>query len=288
LKKNIAKKNTAKKSIIGKYITGRPLWVNLFVALALIFILGLIFLTSLDWITQHGVARTVPSVTGKKLDNVVSLLEEKGFDVVVQDSVFYDSLQPSVIIKQVPEPDAVVKVNRTVYVTINRFVPPDVDMPNLVGYSFRNAEMVLKNLGLKLGDTTQRPDFAKNSVLEQTYKGNKIEPGAKVKVGTPIALVIGSGIGVDDMAVPKLVGLTLAEARILLDAQGLILGPVIPSPMVRDNESAYVVRQSPSPKNEAGRQFRIRPGQMVDVWLDVEPPVTDSATNTGNKPQTDE
>jgi beta-lactam-binding protein with PASTA domain len=161
-------------------------------------------------------------------------------------------------------------------------------MPNLVGYSFRNAEMVLKNLGLKLGDTTFRPDFAKNSVLEQSYKGNKIEPGAKVKVGTPIGLVIGSGIGVDDMAVPKLVGLTLAEARILLDAQGLILGPVIPSPLVRDNETAYVVRQSPAPKNDAGKQFRIRPGQMIDVWLDVEPPITDSTQNISKPPQFDE
>ena len=276
------------KRFIKKYITGRPLWVNLLAALALVFILGLLFTMSLNWITQHGVARAVPSVTGKKLDDVMTLLEDKGFEVVVQDSVFYDSLPPSVIIKQVPEADAVVKVNRTVYVTINRFVPPDVDMPNLVGYSYRNAEMVLKNLGLQVGDTTFRPDFAKNSVLEQLYNGNKIAPGTKIKVGTPISLVIGSGIGTQDMAVPKLVGLTLAEARILLDAQGLILGPVIPSPMVRDTESAYVIRQSPEPKNQAGKQFRIRPGQMIDVWLDVEPPKPDTTQRIVNPTQPEE
>lgn len=270
------------KNFIRKYITGRPLWFNILIALVLILFLVLIFVTSLNWITQHGVARTVPAVTGKKLDDVMSLLEKEGFEVVVQDSFYYDSLPPSVIIKQVPEPDAVVKVNRTVYVTINRFVPPDVEMPNLVGFSFRNAGQVLSNVGLVLGDTTLRADFAKGSVLEQLYNGTKIEPGSKIKVGSRISLVIGSGIGADDMPVPKLVGLTFGEAKILLEAQGLILGTSIPSPLVRDQESAYVVRQSPEPKNEDNKQFRIRPGQMIDLWLDVDPPVTDS-TNL-NKP----
>ena len=200
--------------------------------------------------------------------------------------MYYDSLPPLVIIKQVPEADAVVKVNRTIYVTINRAVPPDVDMPNLVGYSLRNAESVLRNLGLKLGDTTSKPDFARNSVLEQSYKGQTIAAGTKLKIGSSISLVVGSGIGNEDLPVPKLIGLTYGEAKILLEAQGLILGPVIPSPAVRDTASAYVVRQSPAPLNEEGKRFRIRPGQMIDLWLDVTPPAIDSTKNI-SKPQTD-
>lgn len=255
----------------------------------LVFLIGFLFVQSLDAITQHGVARTVPLVVGKDLEKTRAELEAAEFEVVVQDSVFYDSLPPSVIIKQVPEADAVVKVNRTIYVTINRVIPPDVDMPNLVGYSFRNAESILKNLGLRLGDTTYRTDFAKNSVLEQLYKGTTITPGTKLKVGSPISLVIGSGIGQEDIAVPKLVGLTFSEAKILLEAQGLISGSVIPSPLVRDTASAYIVRQSPMPFNEEGKRFRIRPGQMVDLWLDVTPPVSESdSTRTIPKPQTEE
>lgn len=271
-------------TLINKYITGRPLWVNMLVALLLVFFIGLTFVLSLNMITKHGVARTVPSIVGKNVDKVRTEMEAKDFDIIVQDSVFYDSLAPSVVIRQVPEADAVVKVNRTIYVTINRVVPPDIDMPNLVGYSFRNAESVLKNLGLKLGDTASKPDFAKNSVLEQLYKGTAITPGTKLKIGSSVSLVIGSGIGNEDMVVPKLVGLTYNEAKVLLEAQGLILGPVIPSPTVRDTAGAFVVRQSPSPLNEAGKRFRIRPGQMIDLWLDVEPPAPDSAKTI--KPQT--
>ena len=264
-------------TFIRKYVTGRPLWVNVLVALLLVLLIVIGFVLSLNMITQHGVARTVPSIVGKKLEATRAQVENQKFQIVVQDSVYYDSLAPTTIIKQVPEADAVVKVNRTIYVTINRTIPPDVDMPNLVGYSFRNAESILKNLGLKMGDTTSKPDFAKNSVLEQLYKGNTVAPGTKLKIGSSISLVVGSGIGNEDMPVPKLVGLTYTEAKVLLEAQGLIVGPVIPSPMVRDTASAYVVRQSPAPVNEEGKRFRIRPGQMIDLWLDINPPVTDSA-----------
>lgn len=231
---------------------------------------------SLTFITQHGVARNVPSVTGKSTMEIESLLEEKGFELVVQDSVYYDSLPPSLIIKQFPEADAVVKVNRTIYVTINRVVPPDVEMPNLVGLSFRNVEMILKANNLLLGDTTFRPDFAPNSVLEQLYNGQPAPPGSKIKWGSKISLVLGSGIGNESMLVPKLVGLTFGEAKILLEAQGLIFASVIPDPTVKDTVNAFIYRQNPVPKNEDGRSFRIRPGQTMDVWLSVERPVVDS------------
>jgi beta-lactam-binding protein with PASTA domain len=275
------------KNFIKKHITGRPLWVNILAALVVTFLIVLLFALSLTWITHHGDAKTVPAVTGKTIDEVSELLEDQGFEVVIQDSVYYDSLPPSIVIKQIPEPDAVVKVNRTIYVTINRVVPPDIDMPNLVGYSFRNAEMVLKNMGLKLGDTTFRPDFARNSVLEQLYNGQRIAPGAKIKTGSTISLVLGTGVGNESMTVPRLLGLTYSEAKILLEAQGLILGAVITDPNVRDTANAFVYKQNPNTTDEKRRQFKIRPGQMMDMWLSVQRPNVDSLEKARTSP-TDE
>lgn len=262
-----------------KQITRRPLWINILVGVGIVAAIFVVFVLSLNWITHHGEAKTVPSVMGKTLDEVTEILDKGGFEVVVQDSVYFDTLAPTTVIKQVPEADAVVKVNRTVYVTVNRTTPPDVDMPNLIGYTFRNAEMVLKNMGLKLGDTTYRPDFAKNSVLEQLYNNKNIRPGTKIKMGSSVSLIIGSGIGNVDMTVPKLIGLTYSEARMLLDANGLIVGSVIPDPTVKDTGSAFVYRQSPLNKTPEGFRVRIRPGQMIDVWLSVEKPPTDSLEN---------
>ncbi|TCJ12689.1 PASTA domain-containing protein [Flaviaesturariibacter flavus] len=260
-------------------MTGRPLWVNILWALGLVLLLLLLFVLSMNWLTQHGVARQVPSVTGKPLAEAQKLLEDNGFDIVIQDSVYYDSLPPSAVIKQVPEADAVVKKSRRVYITVNRVIPPDVDMPNLRGYSLRNAEQLLRNLGLRIGDTTTRPDFAKGTVLEQTVNGNPVAPGSKIRVGSRIDLVVGSGVGAESLEVPSLVGMTYEQARALIESDGFILGSVV-APGVRDSLAAYVVRQSPDVRDGKGRAYRIRPGQMIDLWLDVSkpaPPHVDTA-----------
>ena len=118
------------------------------------------------------------------------MLKKEGFEVVIQDSVYYDTIPPLSVVKQFPEPDASVKVNRTVYLTVNKAVPPVIEMPNLIGMSFRNAELELKNRGLKLGDTSYKPDIAKNAVLEQLMNHSSIR---RLKTMGPIALVLGAG-----------------------------------------------------------------------------------------------
>lgn len=266
-----------------KYITSRPLWFNILIAIGSVFLVLVIFILLLGVITRHGKSKTVPYVVGKNINDVTKQLSDQGFETIIQDSVFYDSLPPGVVVKQVPDAEQVVKVNRTVYVIINRFVAPDVPMPNIIGYSYRNAQYTLEGLGLKMGDTTQRKDFAKNTVLETLYNGNQIKPGDKVKVGSKIDLVIAGGLGNEDMNVPKLIGLSYAEAQILMQQKGLGLNPII-NPDVKDADNAYIYRQEPNPRAPDGTQLRIRQGQMVDVWLSVEKPVIDSTQN--NLPQT--
>ncbi|HEX8314229.1 MAG TPA: PASTA domain-containing protein [Flavisolibacter sp.] len=261
-----------------KLLHNKPIWIHILLALALIFLVLFLFVLSLNWITKHGESSTVPAVMGKKLSEAESILEKKGFELVIQDSVYYDSLPAGQILKQIPEADEVVKINRTVYVTVNRFVAPDVEMPNLNGYSFRNAEMVLRNSGLKIGDTTFRPDFAKNTILEASYNGSPIKPGTKIKQGSTIDLVLGLGVSNEFIPVPELIGMTFGEAKALLDAQGLILGAPVFQPDVTDKENAFVYQQRPAPKTDDGKRLSIRPGQMVDIFLQVEKPVVDSLT----------
>ena len=87
-----------------------------------------------------------------------------------------------------------VKVNRTVYLTVNRYVPPMITMPQLEGKSLVFALDLLRRSHLKLGDTSYKPDFMKGSVLEQHYNGVKIATGAKVRWGSKISLVIAGGL----------------------------------------------------------------------------------------------
>lgn len=253
-----------------KFITGRPLWVNILFAIVLAFIVLFLFLSSLGILTKHGKILTIPNVTGKSFDEAVASLEKAGFEVEVQDSVFKDDVPPLQVIKQFPEADAPVKINRTVYITITRSVAPLVDMPNLVGPSFRNAEITLKQFGLKLGDTSSKPDFAKNSVLNQLLNGKDIAPGTKVPQGSVIDLVLGSGLANIDMTVPDLFGMTYTEAKNQLDSFGISLVPVADAD-VQDPDNAFIYRQSPGRFNYDRKLNRIRAGQMIDVWLSSQP-----------------
>lgn len=227
-----------------KFITHKPLWVNMLVVVGLSVLLILVFFGSLDYLTKHGKYEKVPHIVGKNIDAARKILEDKGFEVEIQDSLYIDTIPKLAVIKQNPESDASVKVNRTIYLTINRAQPPLVEMPNLVGFSLRNAQMYLENIGLHLGETTYRPDIAKNAVLEQLYNGQPIKSGAKIFMGSTIGFVLGNGVGNLEMTVPDLMGKRYTQVRSLLRGVDINFTPVF-DPDVSDTPNSYVTRQNP-------------------------------------------
>jgi len=249
-----------------RFLTSKPLWINILAGFVLLIVLLLLFLGSLDLITHHGKTMKIPAVLGQSIDQARKTLESQGFEIVIQDSIYNDTVPPLQVIKQFPDPDNLVKVNRTVYLTINRAVAPEVDMPNLLSMTFRNAEMVLRRYGLKLGDTVFRPDFARNSVLDQEYKGESIKPGTKIQQGSEITLILGNGVGTE-FIVPDLFGLTYREARAALSQSGLIVGSVVPDGDVQDTLGAFVYRQNPDRFDYEKQLNHIRQGQIIDLWL---------------------
>ena len=259
-----------------KFITHRPLWLNILIGILIGIGFFTVFILSLNWLTNHGKSKTVPSVTGKNFDEAVGLLQKQGFDVVVQDSVYVDTMPKFTVIKQFPEADAVVKVNRNVYITVNRAVPPMIEMPNLVGYSFRSAEMVLKNNNLIFGDTTFKSDFARYSVLEQSFNGSSIAPGTKIRMGSTIDFVLGSGVGQEEFSVPGLGGMTFGEAKGILESNGLVVLPIVDAG-VTDTLGAYIYRQEPDRFDDEGKRLKIRTGQMITVFLGTNKPIIDSS-----------
>lgn len=261
-----------------EFITKRPLWANILAAAALVVILLFVFVYSLNFITKHGKSKNVPDVVGKKTTDARQMLSKEGFDMEVVDSVYIDTLPHGAVIRQVPEGDAVVKIDRTVYVTINRSVPPFIEMPNLVGYSLRSALLQMSNMGLRLGDTTFVPDFAKNSVKDMRYKGESIKPGTKIQMGSTISLVLGDGVGELEFPVPDIVGMRFEDAKHMLEGNGVTIGSIIPLPGITDTLNAYIYQQRPQRFDDEGKREKLRSGQMMDVWLQAEKPVQDSSS----------
>jgi beta-lactam-binding protein with PASTA domain len=263
-----------------KFITDKPLWVNIVAGLSIVLILILLFFGSLDWLTNYGKSEKVPSVLGVQVAAAQKMLEDKGFDVVIQDSVFVDTAAKESVIRQTPDADEVVKQGRTIYLTINRVVPPQIEIPNLAGFSIKSAEMYLQSLGLKLGAVSYKPDIAKNAVLEMLMNGTTVQPGTRVPLGSMIGFVLGSGVGDSEIDVPYIVGKTLNDARAYLSTLNINIGSVLVIGSVNDSGSAYIVKQIPElsssvlDTNGKKQPNKIRSGQLMDVYISETAPTT--------------
>lgn len=262
-----------------KFITHKNLLINILFGIFIVMLLVVLFFLGLGFITNHGKYETVPNVEGKNIEAAKLMLEAKGFTVEIADSTFVLSAPKLSIIKQSPQGDAIVKKGRTIYLTINKAVPNMVEVPNIVGFSIKNALIQLEDAKLVLGDTTFVPDFTKNAVVEMKLNGNVIKPLTKVYEGSKIDLVISSGPG-DEIDVPQLLGLTYREALSLAGNYQLKLGKPLLDADVKDTANAYVYWQSPDaffepiPKTKINNKTRI--GQFIDIRLSLNKPILDS------------
>jgi beta-lactam-binding protein with PASTA domain len=255
-----------------EFITKRPLWQNILIGFGVSVFLLMVFLFMLNRITNHGEYLVVPELKGKNYIQVQDELENQGFEVVLQDSIYIDSIAPNAIIKQFPEPEATVKVNRVIYLTVNCTVPPTITMPNLIGMSFRNAILELRSLGLKMGDTTFIPDIAKNAVKDQLSEGVQIKPGSPIRMGSKIDLLIGSGLGGAAVPVPDLFGLSYSEAQLVMELNGITPGVILLDDDLVDTTLGFVYWQNPNPFDNQLNVNMIRPGQLMDIRISVVKP----------------
>jgi len=271
-------------------ITRKPLWVNMLAALGVVLLFVLIFFATLSWLTGHGKIQRVPSITGQNILAATKTLEAAGFEVVIQDSVFIDTLAKQAVVRQIPEAESIVKNGRTIYLTINRTVAPQVEMPNLAGFSVKSAEMYLISLGLRMGEISYRPDIARNAVLEQLLGERAIAPGTKIPIGTVINFVLGSGEGMGDIEVPQLVGLTFEAGKMMLQTMNINLGAVVAVTPITDSAAAFIIRQSPAALSDSldisGFKLpnKMKPGQLMDLFISNTAPAASDSTNSPYHP----
>jgi beta-lactam-binding protein with PASTA domain len=238
----------------------------------------ILFFSSLSLLTRHGDDRKVPSVVGKDVRTAIRILEEQGFDVHV-DSTYVPGKKALLVLDQLPDVGDMVKHGRTLFLTVNKSVPPETPMPNLVNLSFRSAALILKSNRLILGDTTYRPDIAEGAILEQLYNGASIRPGQMIPQGSRIDLVIGDGLGNTELNVPDVIGLTYPEAVAQLSGNGLMVTALFDGD-VADTASSKVYRQVPNAISDIGAPSRIRQGDFIEIYIGQNP---DDSTMDNNR-----
>jgi beta-lactam-binding protein with PASTA domain len=221
----------------------------------------------LPMVTNHGETISVPDLRGLDLNDVKRVLEGRDLRFEVTDSVYNSEFPAFTVVAQYPVKDALVKVDRKIYLTVNKSDPPSVRLPNILDGSFKNAELILKNLGLTIGKVEYIPDMATNAILKVSIKGREfseeeIEMGIDVVKGTPIDLVLGDGMGNSVMRVPDLIGMPMDEVEIYLSGLNIGVGRV---EFVDTLGVAAGTVLKQYPPSERGSTIRV--GEIIDLWI---------------------
>lgn len=242
------------------FFKSKSFWKNFIAAILLAVLLVWGALRLIAGYTKHGVTVKVPNLRGKTVKEVEDIIESSKLRYFITDSVFDPKKKKGSVVDQDPDAGMEVKESRTVYLTMNSHLPPQVKMPNLVDVSLRQAVALLETYGLETGKLSYVPDFAKNAVIKQLYKGKPIKPGEMIRKGSKIDLVLGDGLSDEKVELPDVRGLTLTEALSQISQAGLNMGAIIPDGSVKDSLRAYVYKQNPS----AGSTNK---GNSVDLFL---------------------
>lgn len=183
-----------------KFLTSKVFFIQVAIALTIVFVLGYLFMHWLTYTTDHGTEIVVPNLSKLSEKQVEEKLDELNLEYILLDSVDYKKEYPKYsVVDQDPVAGQKVKEGRKIYIKVNSSGFTTVRMPNLIEKTYRQAVPTLKALGLEEGTITYKPYLGKDMVLEMSFKGIKLNSGDKVLKSSKIDLVLGDGkVGFDD------------------------------------------------------------------------------------------
>lgn len=187
---------------------------------------------------------TVPDVVGKQVDSARNILISNNLRVSVSES-FSDKVPAGQVISQQPEAGTTVKEQRMITIIVSKGGEITV-VPDLRGLNRRDAELQIKNSGLKLGRVDEQftQDTPQDTVVSQNPR-----PPAQVTKGTAIDIVISKGAGPKKIALPDFQGSLLSTVATQLESLKLKQGKVTET--ANDKyPPGTIVSQNPPPATE--------------------------------------
>lgn len=234
---------------------------NVLIAIGIFVALFWIALIAVDFYTHHGESEVIPDLRGSYVEEAEVMLAKHGLYPQVIDSVYIRGKKLGTIIEQIPPANSTVKRDRPIYLIINSSQVRQVALPDVSDVSYRQADAMLKSIGLNVASVEYAPSEYKDLVSDVKYRGRSILPGTRVPEGSSLVLVVGSGLG-EGTVVPAIKGLGLEEASLQISTAMFIVGAVNYDVPPSGNESDYVIyRQRPA----AGSSLPA--GSRIDIYL---------------------
>jgi len=179
------------------FLKSKTFFKNLIIAGVGMIVFIFVVMKWLDFTTNHNQKIEVPDLSKMDLTEVFETLDELDLNFVVIDSASFNPNYPSKsVIEQDPEPGDLVKENRKVYLTLNPSDYKNIDIPNLLGRTKRQASSHLLAIGFKIHPTPiYVSDIAEDVVRGLVFNNKTLKQGEKLPKNSVIKLKLGDGNG---------------------------------------------------------------------------------------------
>ncbi len=179
----------------------------------------------------------VPRVVGLTLSDAEEALAAALLAVSDTELVSHPEIEAGKVVWQDPPPNVAVPEGAGVSLWLSRG-PRPIPVPDVAGYERELAARIVEAAGLRIArvDTTIAPQERGVVVNTRPPAGRSLVPGSGVTLFV--------SVGTPSISVPDLTGLTIDEARTVLEEVGLLLGSTRTRPTTAA-EAGFIIEQDP-------------------------------------------
>ncbi|MDR2883104.1 MAG: PASTA domain-containing protein [Alistipes sp.] len=241
---------------------------NLVLAFCALVVFAGVSALALNVITRHNQSAPVPDFIGINIDDVRNAVAREGFRLEVVDSIYAPMYGGGAVIEQLPLAGTEVKKGRRIFVTITSHQQKMVPVPYVTGFSLRQAKNMIEMAGLEIRELRYVSNIATGNVLAELVGRDTVRRGSnlQLEVGSGVTLIVGEAPDAQWQAIPRVVGLSLSEAKSRLWERGFNVGTVGRDEGINliNQKDAAVYRQSP----DLGRTASLGTRVDIDLTLD--------------------
>lgn len=194
----------------------------------------------------------------------MQLLSKQSLKASVVDSIYVKGKTLGSIVEQTPKAGDKIKAGRTIYLIVNSSTVRKVTVPDVREYSLRQAESMLRSVGIKVDSIVYVTSEFKDLVQYVKQKNMPLEVGARIPEGSAVTLFVGRGLNNELCEVPSFRKLTLERATNMAHTSFLNIGTVIynEQPIDEDEKAQYVVY-----KQEPVTEAKVSMGSAIKLYM---------------------
>jgi serine/threonine-protein kinase len=216
----------------------------------------------------------VPDVVGLDQTSAITQLVQAGLQPKVHS--VYSNIPSGNVTAAQPHAGDLVDKGTIVHINVSRG-PKPVQLPDVTGQPFLNAQSALKGLGFVVARNDVSSDKPKDQVVNQDP-----QPGTPLPAGSTVTLSVSSGPSTQ--AVPDVTGMNQADAESTLASAGFTPN-VVYDPVTDAGSDGVVINEVPKPNTKA------KPGTIVTIHVGQltsggGAPTTTQTTSTDTTTQT--